>query len=394
MGIRGPDWLRKLFGLDMMTDEEKQQALAIQEKKTELAVRELAYEICIKRIAKAICKCEFRTYKKGSEYKGDLYYMLNICPNANQNATEFWEKLIHRLYTDMEAVIVPWTEGDTITSIYVADSFNLDDTQAINEWTFKDIMINGMRLSSRKSSDVFYFKLQDERVKRLLASTLSLYQDLISTAYKSYKNSNGTKVKMKIDRAMENNAEEIEEIINDDVAEFLGNADAVFPEYEGYTLDRFDTGGTVQTTRDLKALIDDVLEMTCKALLIPTNIMTGEVTDTSKAVDDFLTFCLDSLVELIQDELNRKIYGKKYLKGDFLKINTQTIKHIDILDMAGAIDKLLASGVKSINDINRVLGDEPINEPWADKHYMTKNYVPMEEMLNSLGEGKEKEEPT
>ena len=120
---------------------------------------------------------------------------------------------------------------------------------------------------------------------------------------------------------------------------------------------------------------------------MPVNIANGEVTDTSKAVDDFLTFCLDAVVELIQDELNGKQFTKsQYLSGNYIKISTQTIKHIDVLDMAGNIDKLIASGAFCINDIMRLLHEEPIEEEWAWQHFMTKNYSPMHELLNALSE--------
>lgn len=169
---------------------------------------------------------------------------------------------------------------------------------------------------------------------------------------------------------------------------FLEGVNAVFPEYDGFHLEKF-SGGDSVNTRDIKALIDDVLEITAKAFLIPSNIATGQVTDTSKVVDDFLTFCLDFVVELFSDEMNRKQFApSQYLNGTKIRINTQTIKHIDVLDMASGIDKLLSSGVKTINDINRILGDEEIDEEWANRHFMTKNYATIDELLNSL----EKEE--
>lgn len=117
------------------------------------------------------------------------------------------------------------------------------------------------------------------------------------------------------------------------------------------------------------------------------NICNGDVADTSKAVDDFLAFCLDSIVELIQNEINGKHYTEdEYLKGTYMKINTQAIKHIDALDMANSVDKLISSGVYSINNILRILGEEEIDEEWANEHYITKNYSGIDSIGQSLSE--------
>jgi hypothetical protein len=56
--------------------------------------------------------------------------------------------------------------------------------------------------------------------------------------------------------------------------------------------------------------------------------------------------------------------------------------------MASGIDKLLSSGVKTINDINRILGDEEIAEDWANRHFMTKNYSTIDELLKPVEDDK------
>ena len=62
---------------------------------------------------------------------------------------------------------------------------------------------------------------------------------------------------------------------------------------------------------------------------------------------------------------------------------------IDILDIANAIDKLLSSGFTCINDLRILIGLDPIDEEWANQFFMTKNYAPIEELLNALKGGDE-----
>ena len=90
---------------------------------------------------------------------------------------------------------------------------------------------------------------------------------------------------------------------------------------------------------------------------------------------------------MIQTEINRKKYGKKVLDGDYLKIDTTSIKHIDIIDVATSVDKLIGSGVTSVNDILKLMGMPKIDEGWANAHYLTKNYSTFEELLKNAKGG-------
>ena len=91
---------------------------------------------------------------------------------------------------------------------------------------------------------------------------------------------------------------------------------------------------------------------------------------------------------MLQEEINRKRYGYiGFTNGNYLKIDTSTIMHVDLLSVSTAIDKLVASGVFSVNDIRKMTGQTEIKEPWADKHFITKNYSEVEEALKSLKGG-------
>ena len=51
---------------------------------------------------------------------------------------------------------------------------------------------------------------------------------------------------------------------------------------------------------------------------------------------------------------------------------------------AQGADKLIGSGVCSINDVMARFGLPEIAEPWAEQHWMTKNYSPAEDLLDGL----------
>jgi HK97 family phage portal protein len=148
-----------------------------------------------------------------------------------------------------------------------------------------------------------------------------------------------------------------------------------------------------ESTRDIRAQVDDIFDFTARAFGIPPALLRGDVQDTSKAVDQLLTFCIDPLVDMIHEEINRKRNGYEgFAKGTYLKIDTKCIKHVDLLSVATAIDKLIGSGSFCINDIRKAVGDEIIDEPWAWQHFITKNYETVENALKALEGGENGEE--
>lgn len=352
-------------------------------------IRELAWAMLVNKIANTIAKCELKIYENNKVVKGDEWYRWNIQPNKNQNGTQFWNKLITMLYDHNEALVIV-NNGD----LFVADDFFKHDESAFYEHYFTDVRIGDFTFSKKLyMSEVYYFELNSKKIKDYLDNTLSLYTGLINAAYSSYLVANGNKGVLKIGQLAEQQ-EDFEEtfnkMVNEDFKAFFSSANAVMPLFDGYEYDQLDNKGTQSTTRDLKAMFDDVIQLTANAIGMPVSIANGSVQDTSKAVDDFLTFCIDYLLEIITDEIDRKNYTKaQVLKGYYVRFNTTTLKHVDIFENHGAIDKLLSSGFTCVNDLRIACGLDIIDEDWAWQFFMTKNYAPIEEILKSVkgGEG-------
>ena len=171
---------------------------------------------------------------------------------------------------------------------------------------------------------------------------------------------------------------------------FFNNGNAVLPLYDGYKYT--DLGSKTYSegsSRDLKAQYDDIFDFTARGFSMPPSLAKGDVQDTSKAVDEMLTFCLDPLAEMMQQEANRKRNGRdNVLKGTRMVIDTRKVKHIDLFDIATPGDKLIGSGIATINMLLRAIGEPQINEEWANRHMMTKNYADIEEVLRQLDDKK------
>lgn len=359
---------------------------------SEIYIRELAFAMIVNKIANAISKCEINIYRNNKKVKDEEWYRWNVKPNKNQNAYEFWNKLINQLYEHNEALIVV-----NNNELYVADDFYKVDDSAFFEHYFENVRVNNFAYSKKLyMKDVFYFNLNSKKLKRYLNNTLTLYGGLINAAYSSYLVANGSKGILKIDQYAEQEddfEETFKQMVNEDFKKFFSSANAVMPLFDGYSYEQLDNKGTQSTTRDLKALLDDVIQFTANTLNVPASIASGNVQDTSKAIDEMLTFCIDPLIELLTDEMTSKIFEKyQVINGSYVKFDTKAIKHIDLLDVATSIDKLISSGFTCINDLRQVCGMDIIDEPWAWQFFMTKNYSTIEELIKELKGGGANEE--
>jgi hypothetical protein len=91
---------------------------------------------------------------------------------------------------------------------------------------------------------------------------------------------------------------------------------------------------------------------------------------------------------MISEELTRKTNTFKTWNGgkNYVKVDTSRINHFDILDVADKADKLVASGVASIDEVRRVLDMPALETEFSQKHWITKNYS---DVSSSLHEGVE-----
>lgn len=357
----------------------------------ETNIRKLAFWSAVSIISSAVAKCEFKTYLENEEQKSEEYYMWNIQPNKNQSSSEFIHKWIAKLYANNESLIIQ-KNGQ----LFVADSF-YKESGGLEEDRFKDIVVNEAELKETfNQSQVLYFKLADENVKRVIDGVCSSYSQMIAHGMNSYKKTRGVKGIFRYDTlpvAGTPEREKFDDLINNKFKDYMEKPNAIIGLGKGQEF--IESGSKTyanESTRDVRALIDDVFDFTAKGLNIPPILLKGDTQGVGEVLDVLLTFCIDPLTLMLSEEINRKRSGMKaYLKGTKVYIDTRSIKHIDLLGVTSAIDKLISSGCFNVNEIRKVLGESKIEEEWADKHFMTKNYGNIEEFLEDFKKGEKDE---
>ena len=147
----------------------------------QLQLYEFAKEKAIGMIADAIAKSEIvvqRKDKKGTRRaKDDVYWRLNVRPNANETGTDFWRAAIHKLLTKKEALICRVGE-----QYFLADSWTLNDSVILPQ-IYSDITIscNGrtMTLDMYLTADqVLHLRLRNDRLSAHLGNIAKKYNKL------------------------------------------------------------------------------------------------------------------------------------------------------------------------------------------------------------------------
>lgn len=345
----------------------------------EIVYKEWALNSAINLIAKAISNCEFKTYTKNQETKADNYYLFNIEPNPNQNASEFWMKYIYKLIMDNEVLVI---QHDNY--FYIADSFEKTDKtlkkSVFFNVTFKQENANeNLILNKRFSSDdVIYTKMNNESITNIVDDLYSSYGLFLAKALENYNLQRGVKGILKIGGLFSQKFEDsqkMQEYIKKKFENYFKSANAVLPLEDGleFTQNTQYANSNMNTEEVIKS-IDEVLNQICVALNIPKGIIKGDLAEIKEQTNNFLTYCIDPIANMISNEFNRKYFKKEqYLQGTYLKVDTSTIEHINIFDVSNSLDVLMRIGFSN-NELRTKIKEPKLNEKWADEHYITKNY--------------------
>lgn len=370
------DFFRNFFG-----ESGKQiplEAIALQSETTD-AFKELAKEASIALISKAFSLAEFRTYQKGKEIKQKDYYLFNIEPNLNTPAASFWESVVRKLLERSECLILVQNG-----SLYLADDYTKHPyVFKPNEYT--GVCINDYALTDVWFEDKVLFLDYPSTVDadRRIAGMYSEFSKLINSSANGYLGSKVRKGKLKIPTnwmKTEQGQKDLNAYVNSQMADFMNpDVSSVLPLTSDMDYEELGSAGRSssngESSRETKNYVNDVFDFIAIAYGIPPSLLKGDVIDTKEAYSNFITFCLNPIAKLVQDEINRKMFGRtEYVGKSYLKIDTSNIKSKDLRDVANSIDLLMRNGAFTINDAIKAVGYEPISDDIGDKRFMTKNY--------------------
>lgn len=356
----------------------------------EVCIRDLALNVCINMIANAVGRCEFQTFRDGKPIREREYYLWNVEPNINQNSSAFLHELVDKLVRNNEVLVISTLHRDGHEMLVIADAWETPKRYPQKMREYKNVRVGEMTYRKTfQENEVLHLTLHNEDIRHVADQLWDSYSKFYAVASRAYTWGQGTHLKVKVDQAphaTEDDIRSFQQIVTNQVKPFLESENAVLPEYQGYTYS--DMGGSSnadRTTRDIRALVDDIFDFTALSVGIPPVLVKGVVQGTQDADNRWMTTCIDPLTDQLEEEVNRKRYGyDDWSNGNFLHIDTSTVRHFDLFSNAGNVEKLIGSGAYSINDVLRAAGMAEIDADWANIHWLTLNIGSIENAARAV----------
>lgn len=360
----------------------------------EYQIRELSFWVCVNMVANALGRCEFRTYRNNEEIKEREYYLWNVSPNVNQNSSAFLHKLVAKLYMNNEALIVTTLPRGDLQALVVADEWQEPEDWPSRQNEYRGVVVGDYSYQFPVyENNALHLTLNYTNMRPIVNALYQSWWRMISAAMRAYTWGNGQHWKVHVNQLAQGDdtwAARFQQMISDQVRPFLESDGAILPEFDGYQYENVGGDGTSATTRDVRAMVEDIFDFTARGFLIPSVLVNGSIEGTADANTRFLTNCIDPLADQLQEEINRKRYGYDgWRQGNYVRIDTSSIIHFDMFANAANVEKLVGSGAFTINDVLRAANQAPINEPWADEHFMTLNIATMGQATRNLNTGEE-----
>lgn len=338
---------------------------------------ELALFTAIDFIARSLAKCEFVTVNNNRESRKAEYYLWNYAPNKHQTKIEFFTQAVAKLIFDNELLIIETADNQLL----IADSFSRTEHALIDD-SFSGITCRNFTYQRTFfESEVIYLQYNNFALRGLLADMCNTYEQLMLSAQERYNKAVGHKGILELENYSfgdENFAETYNKVLEKQFKAFYANKNAVMPLYKGmhYTEPSTDAGKTTNSEiNDIQKLKTEAYTIVGNALHIPPAILSGEASQLSDAMDCAIGNAIDPIASMFEQEITKKRFGSaEFNKGNYLLIDTTTVRHIDAISQANNLDKSIASGVLTPAQAQKYCNMLPCSEAWAHTYYITKNY--------------------
>lgn len=339
----------------------------------QLHLKRLIVEMCTGFLARSISQSEFRVKRNGIYVKDEMYYKLNVRPNKNQSASEFWRKAIHKMVWENEVLIIQTDEEDLL----IADSFD-KKAYAVYDDIFSHVMVNEFEFKRTfTQSDVMHFTFGNERLQPLIDKLFVDYGDLFGRIMSGQKRKNQIRGTVDMDLVAaksEKHQAQLQQFI-DNMYKAVAEKDvAIIPQQQGFTYnEKSNNGGSGQSVDEVNKASNGFLEQLAMVLGIPMSLLLGDMSDVDAVTKNYMFFTVSPLLQTIVDEMVAKLFTKEeVLKGDGIVVRKPSYR--DIFDLATAIDKLISSGAFNGDEIRTEAGYDITGEEIHSTYFVTKNY--------------------
>ena len=369
------DYFRSIFGKkDAVAAEFNSENYSTEQS---FHLTELALFTAVDFIARSLAKCEFVTVNNNRESRKAEYYLWNYSPNRHQTKIEFFTQAVAKLIFDNELLVIETADNQLL----IADSFSRTEHALIDD-SFSDVTCRNFTYQRTfLEGEVIYLRYNNFALNGLLSDMCNTYEQLMLSAQERYNKAVGHKGILELENYSfgdENFTETYNKVLSKQFKSFYSNKNAVMPIFKGmkYSEPSTDAGKTTNSEiNDIQKLKTEAYTIVGNALHIPPAILSGEASQLSDAMDCAIGNAIDPIASMFEQEITKKRFGSaEFSKGNYLLIDTTTVRHIDAISQANNLDKSIASGVLTPAQAQKYCNMLPCPEAWAHTYYITKNY--------------------
>lgn len=335
-------------------------------------LKKLAIQICINKIANTISQSKFEVISTDNKLKDNLVFLLNHQANKNMNSAKFWQTIVYKLIYDNEVLIIKTDDDEFI----IADDFEPVE-YAVYEDVFKHVIVKDYEFNRTfKMSEVIYLEYSNEEMAHIINGLFDDYGSLFGRLIDYQMHTNQIRATMPIKMISGKNEDQtkrVQNYVDKLTAQFRNNSLAIVPLQDGMDYKEHSSSSAKTSTEDINKVLDGYIEKVASALNIPIALIKGDMADTKEATRNFMRFSINPILKQIVDEISVKFFEKDaILKGE--GVTVQPMSTESVFERAEAIDKLVASGTFTRNEIRVKLGEQKADDPELDKYLITKNY--------------------
>ncbi|MGE9892594.1 phage portal protein [Lachnospiraceae bacterium SGI.240] len=347
-----------------------------------LNLSKLAIEKAIMMIAKAIAKSDILIQTESKE-KNKKEYRLNVQPNDHECGTVFWTEVVKQLLTEQEALIIPLND-----KYYRATSWSHTNEVTLKR-TYKDVMLScgGENLTifrTFQSDEVIHLRYDNARIRMYLQNVVGQFDKTMDSINAMMQLSSQPRFKLKLGTNAlsfrEKQADGTDKVMTKDqyvlkIKKLLtSDALEVLTEQENASVEQLQINTTVKA-EELAKMALQINNEVANAFDIPEAVFNGNITEKSDATNEFITYAVSPIAEVINDTLTAYVVGEDDYCGKNEKVMVwlARFKHVDVVDSAVNLDKLRGIGFH-LDEIREMVGYPLLNTEFSTERALTKNY--------------------
>lgn len=347
-----------------------------------LNLSKLAIEKAIMMIAKAIAKSDILIQTESKE-KRKKEYRLNVQPNDNECGTVFWTEVVKQLLTEQEALIIPLSG-----KYYRATSWS-HTNEVMMKRVYKDVMLscgdeNLTIFSTFQSDEVIHLRYDNARIRLYLQNVVGQFDKTMDSINAMMQLSSQPRFKLKLGTNAlsfrEKQADGTDKVMTRDqyvlkIKKLLTSDDLeVLTEQENASVEQMQINTTVKA-EELAKMALQINNEVANAFDIPEAVFNGDITEKSDATNEFITYAVSPIAEVINDTLTAYVVGENDYcrKNEKVMVWLARFKHVDVVDSAVNLDKLRGIGFH-LDEIREMVGYPLLNTEFSTERALTKNY--------------------